>query len=74
MLVKALMRFAFMVANNLVAIPSCICYVILLQPLLECWTVSASGILRNHVQVAFRNGGFLRMVCRIYSDGEERGY
>ncbi|MEJ1270574.1 lysophosphatidylglycerol acyltransferase 1 [Cricetulus griseus] len=30
---KALMRFAFMVANNLVAIPSYICYVILLQPL-----------------------------------------
>uniref|UniRef100_A0A3Q2I720 Lysophosphatidylglycerol acyltransferase 1 n=1 Tax=Equus caballus TaxID=9796 RepID=A0A3Q2I720_HORSE len=32
-LVKALMRFAFMVANNLVAIPSYICYVIMLQPL-----------------------------------------
>lgn len=32
-LVKALLRFAFMVANNLVAIPSYICYVILLQPL-----------------------------------------
>lgn len=32
-LVKALMRFAFMVANNLVAIPSYICYVIILQPL-----------------------------------------
>ncbi|EPY84112.1 acyl-CoA:lysophosphatidylglycerol acyltransferase 1 [Camelus ferus] len=32
-LVKALMRFAFMVANNLVAIPSYICYVIVLQPL-----------------------------------------
>ncbi|XP_076404341.1 acyl-CoA:lysophosphatidylglycerol acyltransferase 1 isoform X2 [Peromyscus maniculatus bairdii] len=30
---KALMRFAFMVANNLVAIPSYICYVIILQPL-----------------------------------------
>ncbi|XP_005082921.1 acyl-CoA:lysophosphatidylglycerol acyltransferase 1 isoform X1 [Mesocricetus auratus] len=30
---KALMRFAFMVANNLVAIPSYICYVIMLQPL-----------------------------------------
>ncbi|XP_058131152.1 acyl-CoA:lysophosphatidylglycerol acyltransferase 1 isoform X4 [Dasypus novemcinctus] len=33
MLVKALMRFAFMVANNLVAVPSYICYVIILQPL-----------------------------------------
>ncbi|XP_077793487.1 acyl-CoA:lysophosphatidylglycerol acyltransferase 1 isoform X2 [Macaca mulatta] len=33
LLVKALMRFAFMVANNLVAIPSYICYVIILQPL-----------------------------------------
>ncbi|XP_048212780.1 acyl-CoA:lysophosphatidylglycerol acyltransferase 1 isoform X2 [Perognathus longimembris pacificus] len=33
MWVKALMRFAFMVANNLVAIPSYICYVIILQPL-----------------------------------------
>ncbi|XP_065748579.1 acyl-CoA:lysophosphatidylglycerol acyltransferase 1 [Phocoena phocoena] len=32
-LVKALMRFAFMVANNLVAISSYICYVIVLQPL-----------------------------------------
>ncbi|XP_053462696.1 acyl-CoA:lysophosphatidylglycerol acyltransferase 1 isoform X3 [Nycticebus coucang] len=32
-LLKALMRFAFMVANNLVAIPSYICYVIILQPL-----------------------------------------
>ncbi|XP_003474270.1 acyl-CoA:lysophosphatidylglycerol acyltransferase 1 isoform X3 [Cavia porcellus] len=32
-LVKALLRFAFMVANNLVAIPSYVCYVILLQPL-----------------------------------------
>ncbi|EFB15912.1 hypothetical protein PANDA_005431, partial [Ailuropoda melanoleuca] len=32
-LVKALMRFAFMVANNLVAISSYICYVIILQPL-----------------------------------------
>jgi len=31
--VKALMRFAFMVANNLVAISSYICYVIILQPL-----------------------------------------
>ncbi|XP_076797739.1 acyl-CoA:lysophosphatidylglycerol acyltransferase 1 isoform X1 [Arvicanthis niloticus] len=31
--VKALMRFAFMVANNLVAIPSYICYIIILQPL-----------------------------------------
>lgn len=31
--VKALMRFAFMVANNLVAIPSYVCYVIILQPL-----------------------------------------
>lgn len=30
---KALMRFAFMVANNLVAIPSYICYIIILQPL-----------------------------------------
>ncbi|XP_063648563.1 acyl-CoA:lysophosphatidylglycerol acyltransferase 1 isoform X1 [Pan troglodytes] len=33
LLVKALMRFAFMVVNNLVAIPSYICYVIILQPL-----------------------------------------
>ncbi|XP_036057770.1 acyl-CoA:lysophosphatidylglycerol acyltransferase 1 isoform X2 [Onychomys torridus] len=33
MVAKALMRFAFMVANNLVAIPSYICYVIILQPL-----------------------------------------
>ncbi|XP_021514155.1 acyl-CoA:lysophosphatidylglycerol acyltransferase 1 isoform X1 [Meriones unguiculatus] len=33
MVAKALMRFAFMVANNLVAIPSYICYVIALQPL-----------------------------------------
>lgn len=32
-LVKALMRFAVMVASNLVAIPSYICYVIILQPL-----------------------------------------
>ncbi|XP_012493782.1 PREDICTED: acyl-CoA:lysophosphatidylglycerol acyltransferase 1 [Propithecus coquereli] len=32
-LLKALLRFAFMVANNLVAIPSYICYVIILQPL-----------------------------------------
>lgn len=32
-LVKALMRFAFMVANNLVAIPSYVFYVIVLQPL-----------------------------------------
>ncbi|KAL2770847.1 acyl-CoA:lysophosphatidylglycerol acyltransferase 1 isoform 2 [Daubentonia madagascariensis] len=32
-LLRALMRFAFMVANNLVAIPSYICYVIILQPL-----------------------------------------
>ncbi|KAM7054270.1 acyl-CoA:lysophosphatidylglycerol acyltransferase 1 isoform 2-T2 [Molossus nigricans] len=32
-LVKALMRFAFMVANNLVAISSYICYLIVLQPL-----------------------------------------
>lgn len=31
--VKALMRFAFMVVNNLVAIPSYVCYVIVLQPL-----------------------------------------
>ncbi|KAF6075153.1 lysophosphatidylglycerol acyltransferase 1 [Phyllostomus discolor] len=31
--VKALMRFAFMVSNNLVAIPSYLCYVIILQPL-----------------------------------------
>lgn len=33
MVAKALVRFAFMVANNLVAIPSYICYVIALQPL-----------------------------------------
>ncbi|XP_055089712.1 acyl-CoA:lysophosphatidylglycerol acyltransferase 1 isoform X2 [Symphalangus syndactylus] len=33
LLMKALMRFAFMVVNNLVAIPSYICYVIILQPL-----------------------------------------
>lgn len=33
MVAKALMRFAFMVANNLVAIPSYICYIIILQPL-----------------------------------------
>ncbi|MBZ3879400.1 Acyl-CoA:lysophosphatidylglycerol acyltransferase 1 [Sciurus carolinensis] len=33
MLVKALMRFAFMIFNNLVAIPSYVCYVIVLQPL-----------------------------------------
>ncbi|XP_003357646.2 acyl-CoA:lysophosphatidylglycerol acyltransferase 1 [Sus scrofa] len=32
-LVKALMRFAFMVANNVVAISSYVCYVIVLQPL-----------------------------------------
>ncbi|KAG3289037.1 hypothetical protein H1C71_025377, partial [Ictidomys tridecemlineatus] len=32
-LVKALMRFAFMIFNNLVAIPSYVCYVIVLQPL-----------------------------------------
>lgn len=32
-LVKALMRFAFMVANNLVAISSYVFYVIVLQPL-----------------------------------------
>ncbi|XP_068842014.1 acyl-CoA:lysophosphatidylglycerol acyltransferase 1 isoform X1 [Capricornis sumatraensis] len=32
-LVKALVRFAFMVANNLVAIPSYLCYIILLLPL-----------------------------------------
>ncbi|XP_072589428.1 acyl-CoA:lysophosphatidylglycerol acyltransferase 1 isoform X4 [Vulpes vulpes] len=31
--VKALVRFAFMVANNLVAISSYVCYVIVLQPL-----------------------------------------
>ncbi|XP_036883548.1 LOW QUALITY PROTEIN: acyl-CoA:lysophosphatidylglycerol acyltransferase 1 [Sturnira hondurensis] len=31
--VKALIRFAFMVVNNLVAIPSYVCYVIILQPL-----------------------------------------
>lgn len=30
---KALLRFAFMVANNLVAIPSYILYLIMLQPL-----------------------------------------
>lgn len=32
-LVKALLRFAFMVANNVFAIPAYICYVIVLQPL-----------------------------------------
>ncbi|XP_053765114.1 acyl-CoA:lysophosphatidylglycerol acyltransferase 1 [Panthera pardus] len=32
-LVKALLRFAFMVANNLVALLSYLCYVIVLQPL-----------------------------------------
>nr|XP_021155054.1 acyl-CoA:lysophosphatidylglycerol acyltransferase 1 isoform X2 [Columba livia] len=30
---KALLRFAFMVANNLVAIPSYVLYLIMLQPL-----------------------------------------
>ncbi|XP_036992835.2 acyl-CoA:lysophosphatidylglycerol acyltransferase 1 isoform X1 [Artibeus jamaicensis] len=32
-LVKALARFAFMMVNNLAAIPSYVCYVIILQPL-----------------------------------------
>ncbi|KAI6071879.1 Acyl-CoA:lysophosphatidylglycerol acyltransferase 1 [Aix galericulata] len=42
-LLKALLRFAFMVANNLVAIPSYVLYLIVLQPLRVLDTQSCSG-------------------------------